>query len=257
MATHLVIPDQHAMPGVDNDRFELAGRFALAKRPDVIINLGDLASMESLSSYDKGHKSFEGRRYSGDIESANDALDRFNAPIDIYNRQQRRNHKPQYLPRMVFLMGNHEYRINRAIDLSPELDGTMSIDDIQLKKHGWEVKPFLKMTEIDGVWYNHYFISGVLGGPIGGINPARQMLNKHMSSCTAGHSHIFDYAVATGPSGKRVYSIVAGCYFRHELEYAHATSHLWWRGLVFKNDVHEGEYDMEMWSMDRLEKEYA
>ena len=37
--------------------------------------------MESLSSYDKGQKSFEGRRYWKDIEAGNEALDAFMAPI--------------------------------------------------------------------------------------------------------------------------------------------------------------------------------
>lgn len=253
----MVIPDPHTVPGIDNNRFTLAGNFAIDNKPEVIICLGDLASMESLSSYDKGHKSFEGRRYSMDIEVANDALDKFNAPIDAYNAQQRQNKKAQYIPRMVFLMGNHEHRITRAIDLQPELDGTLALTDIQLKEHGWEVHPYLKMVEIDGVWYNHFFISGVLGAAIGGINPARSILNKHMVSCTAGHSHIFDYAVATSPSGKKAYSVVAGCFFTHSMDYAYATEYMWVRGLLYKHDVIDGEYDLEWWSMKRLEKEYG
>ena len=140
----MVIPDAHTSPGVDNDRFELAGKFALDHRPSTIVCLGDFASMDALSSYDKGHKSFEGKRYSKDVEVTLDALDRFEAPIAEYNRGQRKNRKVQYKPKKIMLLGNHENRINRAVELSPELDGSLSTDDLGYASFGWDVKPYLK-----------------------------------------------------------------------------------------------------------------
>ncbi len=85
MKTHLVIPDSHAKPDVPNDRFELLGEFILDLKPDVIVNIGDGADMESLCSYDKGKKSFEGRRYKKDIEAHLDAQQKMFKPIDDYN----------------------------------------------------------------------------------------------------------------------------------------------------------------------------
>ncbi len=254
---HMVIPDAHTTPGVSNYRFELAGRFAVDYQPPTIVCLGDFASMDALSSYDKGHKSFEGRRYSKDIEVTLDALERFEKPIEDYNRNQRKNKKPQYKPRKVMLLGNHENRINRAVELSPELDGVLSTDDLGYGTYGWDVIPFLKMVEIDGVWYSHYFISGVMGRPIGGINSARAIMSKSMGSCTAGHSHLFDYAIQAGPSGKKYHGLVAGCFFEHSFEYAKSVEHLWTRGLAYKHNVVNGEYDLEWWSMERLWQTYG
>ncbi len=55
--------------------------------------------MESLSSYDRGKRSFEGRRYKADIEVANHAMDMLTKPFrDI----------PDYKPRMVLTLGNHD-----------------------------------------------------------------------------------------------------------------------------------------------------
>ena len=59
MATHLVIGDPHCTPKANNDRFLWAGKFAHDLKPDTIVCMGDFASMDSLSSYDKGKKSFE------------------------------------------------------------------------------------------------------------------------------------------------------------------------------------------------------
>ena len=72
MATHLVIGDPHCTPKASNDRFLWAGKFAHDLKPNTIICMGDFASMDSLSSYDKGKKQFEGRRYKKDIDHAHD-----------------------------------------------------------------------------------------------------------------------------------------------------------------------------------------
>ena len=66
------------------------------KQPEKIICIGDFADMSSLSSYDRGTKSFEGRRYVKDIEAAKEAMGRFLQPIREYNASQRKNGKKQY-----------------------------------------------------------------------------------------------------------------------------------------------------------------
>ena len=49
----LIIPDCHAHPDYDNNRFDWLGNLIIEERPDTILCLGDLADMPSLSSYDK------------------------------------------------------------------------------------------------------------------------------------------------------------------------------------------------------------
>ena len=139
MATHLVIGDPHCTPKASNDRFLWAGKFAYDLRPDTIVCMGDFASMDSLSSYDKGKKSFEGRRYKKDVEHVHDALEQFNKGLN-----GRR-------PRKIMLLGNHEDRINRTVDEIPELEGTISTDDFNFKKYGWEVHEYQIPVVVDGV----------------------------------------------------------------------------------------------------------
>ena len=116
MTRHLVIPDTQVKPDMPVDHLYWAGRYAAATKPDVIIHLGDHWDMPSLSSYDVGKKSFEGRRYVNDIEAGKHAMWAFMHPILDEQRRLRLNKKKTWNPRMVFLLGNHEQRIERAIE---------------------------------------------------------------------------------------------------------------------------------------------
>jgi hypothetical protein len=81
MPTHLVIPDVQVKPGQDFNFLKAIGNYIVKKRPDVIVNIGDFADMPSLSSYDKGKKSFEGRRYKHDVEAVHSAMDILLKPL--------------------------------------------------------------------------------------------------------------------------------------------------------------------------------
>ena len=102
----LVIGDPHAHPDYDNDRFTVLGKFIASEKPDVIVCIGDMADMPSLSSYDKGTKGFEGRRYKKDVAAVIDAQERLFAPI-----KKMRGYKPK----LHMCLGNHEDRIDRAV----------------------------------------------------------------------------------------------------------------------------------------------
>jgi len=62
-----VIPDCQVKPGVDLSYLTWIGKYLAEKKPDVIVCIGDFADMESLSLYDVGKKSFEGRTYKADL----------------------------------------------------------------------------------------------------------------------------------------------------------------------------------------------
>ena len=130
----LVIPDSHANPDTSNDRFLWLGRFILDRQPDLIVNLGDLFDMNSLSSYDKGKKSFEGRRYKLDIDVGVDALQKMEQPWNDFNNKRRNIRKARLKsPRKIITLGNHCHRIVRAVEDSPQLDGVLSLDNLDYR----------------------------------------------------------------------------------------------------------------------------
>jgi hypothetical protein len=228
------------------------------RRPDVVVCLGDFADLGSLSSYDKGKKDFEGRRFQKDVDSVRDALARIQKPLKECNEQAKKNKKGLYKPRMVMLGGNHdESRINRVVNLHPELDGVLSLGALGYEEHGWEYVKYAKPICIDGVWYCHHFPSGVKGEPIGGVNIGASLLAKNMATSIVGHSHVFDVATRSRPDGKRMWGISTGCYFEESMKYAESSEFLWWRGLVCLNDVDDGNFDLETINIKEVRRRYS
>lgn len=252
---HLVIPDQHAHPDHGNERADWLGALIKDLKPDVVVNLGDAADMASMSTYDKGKGSFHGRNYQKDIESHLDFQERMWYPI-------RKSKKKQ--PDKYFLEGNHEYRIKRAIDLNPELEGDrfgVSFKDLALQDYYHEVVEYVGSTPgivtIDGVSYAHYFITGVSGRPIGGEHHGYSLIAKNFSSCTCGHSHTIDWAVRTDTSGKKIMGLVAGVYQDYQSSWAGHINDYWWSGVVIKREVENGVYNPQFVSIEELRKEYG
>ena len=118
---HLVIPDAQFRPGDSPNFLRRIGQYIVEKQPDVVVCIGDFADMPSLSSYDVGKKSFEGRRYKNDIEAAHTGMEILLGPIKEYNAKAKKGHRERYVPRLVLTLGNHEQRINKVTNSDPNL----------------------------------------------------------------------------------------------------------------------------------------
>lgn len=247
MSTHLVIPDSHAHPDYSNRRFELLGRLIADIKPDVIIDIGDQADMASLCKHDRNTLSSEGNRYTDDIEASKDAHEK------LFHHIKKRKKK---LPRRIKCIGNHEYRIERAIHEDPSMQGKLSMNDLELPRWWDEVYDYLNVANVDGVAYSHFFPTGVLSRAISGPNAARTLLQKTHMSATMGHSHILDYSIDTKPTGKKIHGLVCGCFIDYDASYAGPANKLWWRGVVIKRNVEDGMYDPTFVSLKTLFNEY-
>lgn len=245
--THLLIPDSHAHPDYSNHRYDYLGHLIADVKPDVVIDIGDWWDMPSLCSYDKGTKGFEGRRYKRDIAAGVEAQDRLRR---IVKKQKKK------LPRFVRTLGNHEQRIVKAVDRDPILEGTIGLQDLMSKEYGWEEYPFLEEVEIDGIYYSHYFTSGVMGRPIGGEHPGYSLLAKKHKSCSAGHLHLFNHCTHN-VGKKRIHGLVCGVFQDYDADFAGPANDMWSRGVVLKHDVEDGNYDLEWISMRRLADAYG
>lgn len=235
----LVLPDVQAKPDVDFSFLTSIGNYIVAKKPDVIVNIGDFADMESLSMHDhSGSKSMEGKRYKKDIWAAREAMDALLTPLYQYNKKQKETKHKLYTPRMVLTLGNHENRINRAINNDKKLDGLISIDDLPYQD--WEVYPFLEVVIIGGIAFSHYFTSGVMGRP---ITTAQALLSKKHMSCFAGHQQGRNIAYARRADGKEMTAIICGSCYEHEEDYLGAQGNQHFRGLYILHNVDDGSFD--------------
>ena len=253
--THLVVPDPHAHPDFHNDRAIWLSKLIRDVKPDVVINLGDAADLASLSLFDKGKASFYGRSYEKDI----------NAHLDFTDKMWHHVRKAKKrMPRKIVLEGNHEHRIKKAIDQQPEIAGHkygMSFSDLEFDRHYDDVVEYEGQTpgviNVDGINYAHFFISGVMGRPIGGEHHAHSLIAKNYVSSTCGHSHTVDTAWRKDGSGRTIQGLVAGVYQDYQSPWAGRVNDKWWSGVVVKRNVENGSYDPQFISMDSIKKEYG
>lgn len=243
---HLIIPDTQVKPFEDLDHLTWVGRAIADLRPDVVVHLGDHWDMGSLSSYDKpGSKSKEGARYIDDIQAGNIGMEMLTAPWrDIKG----------YRPECVFLTGNHEQRIERAIEDDPvRLEGVIGYEDFEL--FGFRRYEFLEVVFIDGVAYSHYFQNINSRYAIGGSVDNR--LNKIGCSFVQGHEQGFKYGNRVMPTGKIHHGIVAGSYYPHDEPYKGRQGNGHWRGIVVLNEVRDGTFDIMPLSMEYMKERYG
>jgi hypothetical protein len=230
---HLVLPDCQVRPGVPIDHLRWAGLYAADKHVDRIICLGDFWDMASLSSYDKGKRGFEGRRYKKDVEAGNAAMALFMEPVLAEMKRT-----PRWRPTFTFTLGNHEERIWRAVESEPQLEGLMSYSDLALD--GWHVEDYLEVIELDGVCYSHFFVSGVMGRP---VSSAKALVTKRHRSCVMGHVQKAEIDVQYTATGERLTGIFAGCYNQHdELYLGPQVNKTTWKGVWILYNVRGGEF---------------
>lgn len=246
--TICVIPDAHFKPGQNMRRADWLGKYVADVKPDILLDIGDFWDFESLSQYDVGKISYEGRRYKKDVEAGLEARQRI---ADFGKFKQRQ-------PRLIQCIGNHCERINRAISTDPKLHGLMSINDV--KFDGWEMNAYLKPVVLEGIAFSHFFATGIMGRAQGGEYPAANTIKKQFSSCVSGHSHILDYAVRTGASGRKLMGLVVGTFMdptQYEDYAGPQANAMWAKGLTLLKDCENGSFDLEVVSMKRLQRAYG
>lgn len=253
---HLFLPDRQVKPGCSNEVDHAIGNYIVRHRPKVIINIGDHADMESLSSYDVGKTSAEGKRYAKDIEASVNAHEIMFRPLWELQAHQRKHGEKIYQPETHICYGNHENRICRAIDDDPRLGGWMGLEDLQYSRFYQHVHPFLKKFIVDGVTYCHYAFKKIPKQAIGGEMIARTILNHEMTSISVGHTPEFHFHEKFRGDGRKIQCLVAGACFDHNEPYAGPRNANYWRGIVHKFEVKDGVYDFERISLDKLLRDY-
>jgi hypothetical protein len=238
-----VIPDVQAKPGNNFAFLNRIGRYIADKGVDRVVCIGDFADMPSLSSYDKGKKSFENRRYIKDLEAAHYAMEQLMDGLSTNGP----------LPGLELTYGNHEERILRVGELNPELDGVVTLADLNYESFGWRCHPFLEVINIGGVAFSHYFVSGAMGRPVG--TAARLLSTKHMS-CVAGHQQGRQIATGFKADGSPVSCIIAGSCYEHNEDYMGPQANKHWRGIVMLHEVKNGSFDEMFVSLNFLKQRY-
>jgi len=237
-----LIPDTQCKPDVPTSHLEAAGNYIADKQPDVIVHLGDHWDMSSLSEYDRGKKCYEGRTYKADVEAGNDGIDLLHKGINRLNRNRKKSKVKSYSPRMEFLIGNHEQRIERVIELDRKLEGTIGYHNFNLEERGWRINPFLKPLNINEIYFAHYFHPPNSSNPYGGT--ASSKLSNIGFSFVMGHQQGLDVAMKNLINGRTLRGLVAGSFYQHEEKYKGPQRNNHWRGALMLHEVADGNYNL-------------
>jgi hypothetical protein len=254
--TAIVWSCAHASPEFSNERFDWLGELIYDIKPDYVVDLGDGADMASLSSYDtKYPKMIVNQSYEKDIDSYNESQDRLRHKFKINKRK---------MPKWYGLCGNHDFRVQKAIQLDPRLEGQRyGVSFKHLQTDYW----FDEYTEYsnsapgivvyDGVSYAHYISSGNYGAAMSGLHHASKLVAKRHCSTTVGHSHKRDFYPADDAYPKAIMGLVAGCYKGGDDHWSGQSAKGWWKGCVVKRGIEGGTYEPEFISMARLKETYG
>lgn len=245
--THLIIPDCQVAPGVPTDHLEWIGNYIVEKKPDVIVQIGDFADMPSLNSYTKGKRESEGKRLANDISSVSRAMERLIKPMHDYNRVS----EEKYSPEMHLTLGNHEYRMEREVEENPKLEGMFHMGDLGYEDAGWTVHDFLKVVELDGVEYAHYFTSGNMGRP---VTSAAALLRERQKSAVMGHVQHTDMAFHKKTQNIAMFCGIA---YMHDEKYLGPQGNSTRRQIVMLHEVEDGKFDPMFVSLRFLQKRYS
>ena len=195
----------------------------------------------------------EGRRVLADFDAANEAWAVLNGPMVRFNKHRTKLKHKLWLPERHILEGNHEDRINRAVESDPQLEGVFSIDNLDYARSGWKVSKFREILWLDGVAYSHFFYNPMTGKPFGGNVEARLKTIGH--TFTMGHQQTLMYGLRF-VAGQSQHGLIAGACYLHDEDYKGPQGNAHWRGIVVKHEVREGSYDPMFVSLDYLCRRY-
>lgn len=251
---HLIVSDTQIRPGVPTDHIDWCAQAIVDYLPDVVVVLGDWWDLHSLSTYaTPGSKETEGASIYEDIAVGNEAFERLVAPMEKEIARRKRRKILQWNPERHLLSGNHEHRLNKAIEREPKWAGILSPE--MLVAPGFTRHPFLKIVEIDGIKYCHYFPNPFSGKPIGGTIINR--LGHIGSSFVQGHQQGFMYASKQYPDHVK-HGLVTGRFYQHHEAYRpEDVQNSEWNGIVVLNEVRNGDFSIMPLSMDYLRRTYS
>ena len=243
--TICVIADLQCKPTESLEYLLWIGKYIADTKPDIIVNIGDTYDMPSLSSYDKGKASAEGRRFVDDLNAGNKGLELLNLAI----------HKdPTYNPRKVFCKGNHEHRIDRYVEDNPELIGVIGTELLPLEAYGWEVHDFLHPVEIEDIYFVHYLANPMTGKPYSGT--ASSILKTVGKSFVVGHKQVLDITIRPTIDGRQQIGIINGACYPFEEKYKGVFGNVHYRGITVLTEVKEGFGLPSFVSLDYMKEKY-
>ena len=179
----VAIGDPHDRPGRDKERFRWMGRYIAEHQPDYVICIGDWASLDSLSTFDKPGSANDISKpsFPQDLDSLEESLSLFHSEFEFGS-----------IP-CILTEGNHEYRAQRAADADPKRMGdAMERVRQPFAQFRWKTLPYGEWFFLGGVGFTHV-PHNAMGKDYRGKAPENQIGNDAVFSIVMGHTHKYQF----------------------------------------------------------------
>ena len=252
MGDILVIADTQVDNETPTDHLEALSRFIWKHKPETIVHIGDHWDFPSLSSY-ASELDREGRRLIDDLQGGMKA---FNLIMGETEERNTKSKKKAYQPNKHFIMGNHEYRLNRFIERNPMLNGFINLRGM-IEHKGWSVNDYLDPLWVDDICFMHFMPNPESSRAVGGS--IENKLNKFPHSFVHGHQQKYQYGRRQNLQGRPHFGVCAGSFYMHDEDYRGANN-TELRGFVhlkeYTNRYGFNDHDVEFVSLERLLEHY-
>ena len=172
------IGDLHLSPSVSNKRMKWIGEDIAWAAPDLVVQIGDLFSFDSLCKYEP-NESYAGKLkpvYVQDIAAGRKGLELMNE----WGAAKFKKH---------VTLGNHDDRIESFADRVPEVFGLMQEHFYgALTDNGWSWSAYKEIVKFEGVQFTHIPI-GTLGKVYGGKTAEQRAAADSLGDLVVGHRH--------------------------------------------------------------------
>ena len=170
------IGDAHDSPKIPNkERFEWIGAHIKATKPDVVVQIGDFLTLDSLNNYEP-NETFAGKlkpTFQADVSSFIEAL----GAMDVNG------------PELHCTLGNHEQRLFSYENSHPEVYGMMQLElQGAFERFGWTFSPYKFIQKYGGVGFTHSATNS-MGRAYGGKISENSIANDSLFDLVIGHSH--------------------------------------------------------------------
>lgn len=245
----LAIGDAHDGPTIPKDRFRWMGQHANETRPDLIVQIGDFLSLDSLCRYEP-NDTLKGKQKPSlkqDLASFRLALDAFNEGLGDFR------------PEKHECCGNHEDRMWSFVNRTPEMADLLD-DNVHtlLTDAGWNYSPYGELHFVGGVAFTHVPLN-TMGKPYGGMYAENQVARDATHDVVYGHSHKRVDRTFPKLGHKKITVVNLGCALPegHIEQYAkHALTG--WSWGIYELEIERGGIQATRWtSMVQLQEKYG
>ena len=188
----IAIGDHHDSPYMtDKSRIIWIARHIAETKPDMVVQIGDVADFDSVSTHAAPGTVEHSLRptISTDMESLEECLGLYNKILPDG-------------PNKILTAGNHEDRLKRFENNHPEVHGGVyrQFEEIA-SRYGWKTSFYGQWVFVNGVGFIHTPFNQ-MGREYGGKNPENTIANDAIFSIVCGHTHkgLFKSVPKIGPA---------------------------------------------------------